>query len=120
MYMIGLLLFPAYKQFPHLASTSKWLGIPLMAAGLIGASFAQTVSHLILTQGVLYAMGGCIIYYPVLMYIDEWFIRRKGLAYGISNNSLSLVLLLPSFHIYHICALKSFTSFPKIRLLILV
>jgi MFS family permease len=54
-----------------------------MAAGLIGASFAQTVSHLIITQGVLYAMGGCIIYYPILMYIDEWFIRRKGLAYGI-------------------------------------
>lgn len=54
-----------------------------MAAALIGASFAQTVNHLILTQGVLYAIGGCIIYYPILTYIDEWFIRRKGLAYGI-------------------------------------
>ncbi|KUJ19832.1 MFS monocarboxylate transporter [Mollisia scopiformis] len=83
MYMIGLIIFPAYKQWPHLASISKWAGIPLMAAGLIGASFAQSVNHLIVTQGVLYALGGCIIYYPILMYIDEWFVQRKGLAYGI-------------------------------------
>ncbi len=88
MYMIGLVIFPAYKQWPRLASISKWAGMPIMAAGLIGASFAQSVNQLIVTQGAVYAMGGCIIYYPTLMYIDEWFIQRKGLAYGIMWASL--------------------------------
>ncbi|CZR59257.1 related to monocarboxylate transporter 2 [Phialocephala subalpina] len=83
MYMIGLALFPAYKAWPHFASITKWAGIPLMASGLIGASFAQKVGHLILTQGAIYAVGGTLIYYPTLMYIDEWFIQRKGMAYGI-------------------------------------
>ena len=58
-------------------------GLPLMAAALIAGSFANTVSHLVLTQGVLYAIGGSIIYFPTLVFIDEWFIQRKGLAYGI-------------------------------------
>lgn len=83
MYMIGLALFPAYKAWPKFASITKWAGIPLMATGLIGASFAQKVGHLILTQGAVYAVGGTLIYYPTLMYIDEWFIQRKGMAYGI-------------------------------------
>ena len=83
MYAIGLLLLPAYKQWPGLATKSKWAGLPLMAAALIAGSFANTVSHLVLTQGVLYAIGGSIIYFPTLVFIDEWFIQRKGLAYGI-------------------------------------
>jgi hypothetical protein len=81
--MAGLLLFPAYKKWPHLANRSKWLGLPIMATGLIAASFVNSVNLLIVTQGAIYALGGCVIYYPTLAFIDEWFIQRKGLAYGI-------------------------------------
>lgn len=83
MYMSGLVLFPAYKKWPHLASRSKWLGLPLMAAGLIAASFANTGNQLIVTQGVLYGIGGSVLYNPLLLLIDEWFVQRKGMAYGI-------------------------------------
>ncbi|KFX93023.1 hypothetical protein O988_07036 [Pseudogymnoascus sp. VKM F-3808] len=83
MYMSGLILFPAYKKWPKLAERSKWFGLPLMAAALIGASFANNVTHLILTQGVLFALGGSIVYCPALAFVDGWFIERKGLAFGI-------------------------------------
>jgi len=83
MYSAGLVLFPAYKQYPRLANYLKWAGLPLMATGLVAGSFAQTVSHLIATQGVIYAIGGSIVYYPTLVWLDEWFIQKKGLAYGI-------------------------------------
>jgi hypothetical protein len=88
MYMSGLLLFPAYKKWPRLPNTSKWAGLPLMAAGLIAASFANSVNHLILTQGVIYAIGGSIIYNPTCLLMDEWFIQRKGFAYGVLWASL--------------------------------
>ena len=83
MYMIGVLLFPAYKKWPRLANDSKWAGLPLMAVALIAGSFAKDVKHLILTQGALYAIGGSIVYYPTLVFLDEWFIRRKGFAFGV-------------------------------------
>ncbi|KFY09090.1 hypothetical protein V492_05628 [Pseudogymnoascus sp. VKM F-4246] len=83
MYMSGLILFPAYKIWPKLADRLKWFGLPIMAAALVGASFAQNVNHLLLTQGVLFAIGGSIVYCPALVFVDGWFIERKGLAYGI-------------------------------------
>ena len=83
MYLIGLLLFPAYKRWPHLANRSKWAGLPIIAIALIAGSFANKVSHLIMTQGALYAIGGSLVYCPALIFLDEWFIHRKGLAFGI-------------------------------------
>jgi MFS family permease len=83
MYMAGLALFPAYIIYPRPANTLKWAGLPIMAASLIAASFCSTVPQLIATQGVIYAIGGSIVYYPTLVWLDEWFIQRKGFAYGI-------------------------------------
>lgn len=83
MYMAGLLLYPAYKKWPNLANTSKWFGIPIMSAGLLAASFANDVNTLICTQGAIYAIGGSIVYFPAMLFVDEWFIQRKGLAFGV-------------------------------------
>ena len=38
---------------------------------------------LVLTQGLLYGVGGALLYNPFIFYLDEWFIKRKGLAYGV-------------------------------------
>jgi hypothetical protein len=83
MYIIGLVLFPIYKKWPRLRNLSPYAGLPIMAVAVASASFANKVWHLILTQGVLYGLGGSIIYYPTILFVDEWFIRRKGFAFGI-------------------------------------
>lgn len=43
----------------------------------------------------MYAIGGSIAYSPCILYIDEWFVSRKGLAYGImwAGNGLAGVIL---------------------------
>jgi MFS family permease len=53
-----------------------------MCIALAAASFAQNVTHLIITHGILYAIGGGICYSPTILFVDEWFITRKGLAFG--------------------------------------
>ena len=83
MYTAGLALFPMYKFYPRLPNVLKWFGLPLMSAGLVAASFSESVTHLIVTQGVVYAFGGSVVYYPTLVWLDEWFVQKKGLAYGI-------------------------------------
>ena len=35
-----------------------------------------------ITQGVFYGVGGALLYSPFVFYLDEWFDKRKGLAYG--------------------------------------
>ena len=83
MYMLMPFYFSAFQRWPQLKRYSTWVSLPLAAAALIGASFAQKVSHLILCQGVLYALAGNALVTPTITYLDEWFVRRKGLAIGI-------------------------------------
>lgn len=57
-------------------------GWTLCAVSLLAASFASSVKLLILTQGVLYGFGFLMVYLPVIRMLDEWFIQRRGFAYG--------------------------------------
>lgn len=55
----------------------------MITIALISASLTERVSHLIVTQGLLYGVGVSLLYNPFIFYLDEWFVKRKGLAFGI-------------------------------------
>lgn len=55
-----------------------------MCLSLALGSFSQNITHLVLSQGVGFGIGGCIAYSPSILYMDEWFVNRKGLAFGIT------------------------------------
>lgn len=83
MYLDLPLIIALLRLYPKQARYSPALGIVLMCASLALSSFSQTTAHLIVTQGIFYAIGGSIAYCPCILYMDEWFVKRKGLAYGI-------------------------------------
>lgn len=82
MYFAAPVVYAVLRKYPHYRKTCSVVGFIILLAGLIGASFAQSVPQLLATQGVLYAIGGSIHYFPAFLYLDEWFIQRRGLAYG--------------------------------------
>lgn len=55
-----------------------------MCLSLALGSFSTNVTHLVLSQGVGFGIGGCIAYSPSILYMDEWFVHRRGLAFGIT------------------------------------
>ena len=73
------------------------MGIFTAAVAMLVSSFCKSVPPLIGTQGVLFSLGGCFAFCTCAMYIDEWFSRRKGMAYGImwSAGGLGGVILPP-------------------------
>ncbi|KAI4095881.1 MAG: hypothetical protein LQ339_007119 [Xanthoria mediterranea] len=71
------------KRFPHRRRLCTFLGLMILSLALVASSFARAVWQLIITQGVLYAIGGCMLYMPTMQYLDEWFVRRKGFALGV-------------------------------------
>ncbi|EAQ84311.1 hypothetical protein CHGG_10715 [Chaetomium globosum CBS 148.51] len=73
-------LVQAYKQ--HIRSFCA-LGIIIMGLALAISSFATTVTHLILTQGILYGLGGSLSYSTCLILLSDWYDKRKGIAFGI-------------------------------------
>lgn len=52
-----------------------------LALGL--SSFSTSVTHLIMSQGVAYGIGGCLAYTPSILFLSDWFVEKKGLAFGI-------------------------------------
>lgn len=95
MYLDTPLIMGLLRRFPRQGRWSPIFGLVIMCLGIAMSSFATTVTHLIVTQGILYAVGGSIAYSPCIVYLDEWFVKRKGLAYGImwSGTGLAGVVL---------------------------
>ncbi|RAK97235.1 putative MFS monocarboxylate transporter [Aspergillus ibericus CBS 121593] len=83
MYLDLPIIFTLYRQYPTLQRTGCALGVLLMCLSLGLSSLSTTVPHLILTQGIFYAIGGSIAYSPCILLMEDWFDKRKGLAFGV-------------------------------------
>ncbi len=83
MYIGSPVIFVILRKWTSLRKSSNVLGLLIMISALILSSFAYEVWHLILTQGVLYGIGGAMSYCPSILYMDQWFIKKTGLAFGI-------------------------------------
>ncbi|KHN94997.1 MFS monocarboxylate transporter [Metarhizium album ARSEF 1941] len=71
------------RLYPRLSIWSPLAGVLIMCTSLVAASFSTSVPHLVLTQGLLFAIGSSLSYCPCIAYLNEWFDKRKGMAYGI-------------------------------------
>lgn len=85
---VSYLTMPVYlavfQRFPQWRKYALWISLPAIAIALVGASFAQAVPHLIITQGVIYAIAGNALVMPSISYLNEWFARKRSLAIGIA------------------------------------
>lgn len=73
---------PVIRRYAQYRVHMILVGWPLCIIGLVAGSFANTLGTLLLTQGVMYGVGFIIFYYPILSMVDEFWIRRRGMAYG--------------------------------------
>jgi hypothetical protein len=83
MYLAAPILFLILQQHPQIRRKACVYGLITVSLALVLSSFCRTIPTLILTQGLLYALGGCFLYYPIYFFIEEWFVTRRGFAYGI-------------------------------------
>ncbi|KDQ62717.1 hypothetical protein JAAARDRAFT_30613 [Jaapia argillacea MUCL 33604] len=99
-YCSGPVIYPITTRYPYIRRIFMWCGTLMCCASLFGASYATTVKELVVLQGVMYAIGGSLLYSPCLSYLSEWFVARRGLANGVifagtALGGLLLPLLLP-------------------------
>ncbi|EHK17349.1 uncharacterized protein TRIVIDRAFT_195286 [Trichoderma virens Gv29-8] len=83
MYLDIPIIMAVQRIYPKPTRYAPVAGLLFLCLALAISSFSQNVTHLILTQGVLYAIGGSICYCPCMLYMDEWFVKRKGFAFGL-------------------------------------
>lgn len=101
LYCTGPFVYPFIYRYPRSRRPAMWLGSAICFGSLMAASYTTKVTNLVAYQGVLYALGGVLLSHPCLSYTSEWFVERRGLAYGAiyagtAVGGLLLPLLLPS------------------------
>lgn len=69
--------------FPRARRWFSTAGFVIMCLALGLSSFSTSVTHLIMSQGVAYGIGGCLAYTPSILFLSDWFVEKKGLAFGI-------------------------------------
>ena len=75
-----------FQVFPRSAKYRRSLvvgGIATMTLALFLASCATTASQVVLTQGVMFGVGGIMLNFVHVSIFSEWFIQKKGKAMGI-------------------------------------
>ncbi|KAI9735761.1 MAG: hypothetical protein M1818_006370 [Claussenomyces sp. TS43310] len=82
MYLMMPLTFTLLTRYPRLRPYCGPVGLVIAVGSLILSSFATKVWQLIASQGVLCAIGSGLLFSPTTLYLDEWFIAKKGMAYG--------------------------------------
>ncbi|KAJ5948565.1 MFS monocarboxylate transporter [Penicillium verhagenii] len=75
--IVTMILLPRYARWFSTA------GLVIMCLSLALASFSTSITHLVLSQGIGFGIGGCIAYSPSIMFMSEWFDKRRGLAFGM-------------------------------------
>lgn len=57
-YMGGIIIIPTLGRYPLWRNEMVLTGLVLCVAAFVGAAFSTRPIHLVITQGVLYSVGG--------------------------------------------------------------
>jgi len=97
-YLGGPLMTPITLRLHNYRRHMVLFGVGLCILGVGGASFATNLWEIVLCQGILYGLGFLVVSYVVFSQLNEWFVERRGLAYGIQLSASGIGgLILPFF-----------------------
>ncbi|KAJ5503739.1 Major facilitator superfamily domain general substrate transporter [Penicillium fimorum] len=82
-YLVAPLAIVLMILVPKIARWVSTIGVVIMCLSLALSSFSTNIMHLILSQGIGFGIGGCFAYTPTILFMSEWFDKRRGLAFGI-------------------------------------
>ncbi|GAA6000233.1 hypothetical protein JCM10207_007918 [Rhodosporidiobolus poonsookiae] len=82
-FLLPLPTILAFRRYPEYVKLVLWVCVVLNCGSMLISSFANKVWQLIILQGVIAGASGSVLYTPVLIWLNDWFVLRKGLASGI-------------------------------------
>lgn len=82
-YIIPIFLIRLFVRYPDWIKTTLWTSTVVSGLSMIISSWATEVWQLILLQGILCGTAGAVLYAPVLMWLQDWWVVRRGFASGV-------------------------------------
>ncbi|KAH8699022.1 putative monocarboxylate transporter [Talaromyces proteolyticus] len=86
--IISTLLAGRLYQWRRMAAI---LGLLISSASLVISASSTAAWHLLVTQGILCGLGSALLYSPSTLQLNEWWVRRKSFAYGVTLAAKNIV-----------------------------
>jgi MFS family permease len=83
LYLASPFTFAIMTRWPRLRRWFGPIGLAMTFVGFLLSSFSTRIWQLVVTQGVISGLGCGLLFTPTTLYMDEWWVKRKGLALGI-------------------------------------
>ncbi|KIV99376.1 uncharacterized protein PV09_08921 [Verruconis gallopava] len=82
-YVLAPLSTALVKRFPKFQRHFIWAGWIVCIVALGAGSLATQLAGLVATQGLMYGLGFVTLYWPIVSMVNEWWVARKGFAFGL-------------------------------------
>ncbi len=82
-YMAASPVAPLLTHYRYYMKHISTASVALVIVSFLIASFCKSIPLLILFAGILPGIGTSVGFSPVLYYVPEWFVERRGLAFGL-------------------------------------
>ncbi|OTB01380.1 hypothetical protein M426DRAFT_220371 [Hypoxylon sp. CI-4A] len=90
LYLTSPLFFIILQRAQSYRRLSLVVGTVTLCLAILASAFATTVWQLLLTQGILYGVSASVVNTVTIQFLNEWFIERKGLAFGIQESGAAM------------------------------
>ncbi|GAA5827562.1 hypothetical protein JCM11251_001734 [Rhodosporidiobolus azoricus] len=82
-FFLPLVVIMFFKRYPEWRRTALAVSGLVNCAGMLGSAWATKPSQVVILQGVLGGVTGAVLYAPVLAFLNDWFLEKRGLASGL-------------------------------------
>ncbi|BGP49266.1 hypothetical protein JCM10450v2_005149, partial [Rhodotorula kratochvilovae] len=79
-----------FRRYSDWRRTTLFAMVAINCGSMLASSWATKTVHLIILQGVLGGFSGAVLYAPVLLYLNDWFVEKRGLSSGIVFSGSSI------------------------------
>ncbi|KAL7746660.1 hypothetical protein RI367_007939 [Sorochytrium milnesiophthora] len=95
LFLVGPLTGRAAEMFGYKICVA--IGTVLVTLSLVLASFATAIWQLFLTQGILFAVGGSLLFFPASSLPAQWWVEKRSFATGLAVSGSGVGGLVMSY-----------------------
>ncbi|GAA5996746.1 hypothetical protein JCM5350_008373 [Sporobolomyces pararoseus] len=82
-FILPLFVINGFRRYPDKVKLALIISAAVYSGSMLAASWATKVWHLVVLQGALCGISGSVLYAPVLLWLNGWFVTKRGLAAGV-------------------------------------
>ncbi|GAA5865850.1 hypothetical protein JCM8547_005735 [Rhodosporidiobolus lusitaniae] len=89
-FILPIFFVNAARRYPDYVKPALWVSTFITSGAYLIASWTTKAEHLIVLLGVIGGTANAVLFTPVWYLLSQWFVVRRGFAYGVIVSGIGL------------------------------